>query len=175
MNYEILDAAESIAVVLKDRGFVKEASEVTEAAWGMGQGVGKWTPSMMKSPEYRPSEPSQIGSKEPLEKGELITELDPATGKETVIMWDFKKPMTMDELEDAVKKGYLAVDYFNEQVRSARDPKVKKFFEMLLSKADDYRKQKAISRLSSISQVLDEKGYDALGTRIRKVADIIFK
>jgi len=173
MGHEIMAAAESIAAVLKDRGFDKEAAVVNEAALGMGQGVGKWSPTMMQ-PEIHRTEPQDVAPKEPgqqfAEKGELITVLNPSSGKEEIILWGIQKPFTIDELNEAVKNGYLAVDYFNEQYQKATDPKTKEFFKDMRTKADAFRKHQAIGKLASLGSKLTEKGYETLGRRLFEAA-----
>jgi hypothetical protein len=173
MNMGIVLALNDVSVVLKDRGFIKEAAIVDAATFSMPHGVGKVNPMMSQYPGVRSQGPTETGTAEPLEKGDLVTELDPVTGKEIVRLWGIHKPMTLDELAEAVKKGHLAVDYFNEQYQNAKDPDNKKFFKDMLNRAEIRRKQWSGEKLASLSKQLLDKGYDTLGRRLKEASDKI--
>jgi hypothetical protein len=88
-----------------------------------------------------------------------------------VVLYEIQKPLTLDELNDAVKRGYLSVEYFNEQFQNAKDPNSKRFFKTLLDKAVASSRMKAAARLDALSALVTDRGFDALGRRLKQAAD----
>jgi hypothetical protein len=157
MGNEIMAAAESIAAVLKDRGFNKEASIVNEAAWGMGQGVGKWAPSMMQSPGSKPPAPTPPGTTWD-RKQDVYTELDPTgQGRHKSV-----KPLSEIKKEISVMTPET-IKYeldFNDQ------PGVRDYLKNFQSVI----RQREIDKLASLGKMLTEKGYETLGRRLFEAA-----
>jgi hypothetical protein len=174
MSLSIRKQIENVVASLRDRGMGDKAALVEKIATGMFErwDVGRRPGLPPMHPRVKePTEIAPTGQKQFAQKGELVEELDTSgAGNHRYILYGIKKPMTMDELDDAVKKGYLATEYFNEQFQSAKDPNSKKFFKTMLDKSLAYSRAKAAAHLESLSTLMFNKGYEAISHRLKKAA-----
>ena len=100
-----------IIKVLNDRGLDKTAADVSEAKDAMFGDVPMYNQGLRyprmhsQGPVGRrsPSDPNTPFARE----GEFIIELNPTTGKEELKMWDGKRLIPKNELEDMVVKGIM--------------------------------------------------------------------
>lgn len=168
---EILKLANKVLSHLESKGLKKEASGIKEALIDFGDWDIKRRPGVFRreGPRQDPRE-VPLGKEVGIEKGEFYTEIDPHTGKETIEMWGMPRAMTLDELREAIEKGLLSTSYFLKQFQSAKDEKSKKFYKNLLNMAQEQQRKSMHKKLASISERLNDKGYESLSRRISNLS-----
>ena len=185
MSVQEVKALREIGAVLKEHGLEGYSAKLAEIEAGYGTPFSMpgrsapHTPSMMRSPEYART-PSETGSPEPMSVGEKVTELDPSgMGAHKEFFYGFEEPKTVEELIKAQKSGQIAVMHLQRDYDQTQDPYLKaiykkglddaqRFFKIMLNKE---KVMKTAMKLSSISKVLTEKGFDTLGRRLLEAAE----
>lgn len=183
MDNDFSKILSNVVATFKNKGFDKEAamlleiesatrtplpSDFTKDYWGRPINRGQpLTPVNEGVVELNPSnaDPSSPYADEGEVQNELL-----GPGKEEKQLFRYKPPQSIKELVDAVRKGHLAVQFFNEQVKRAPDKDTREFYKILLDKAVAKGRPQAQVRLASLGKFLVEKGYEALGNRLSKIA-----
>jgi hypothetical protein len=184
----ILGRLNKISDILNERGFSKEASELSrikEAALTGYPFFGetKHTPKLLsdRKPGQTFHEPTDSNIK-PYEKGDFVIELNPTTGKEELMLWDGKRLIPKKEIEDMVETGAMREERLIGPYNKAT-PNVKAQLRPLL----EYAKSKEASgslpskeigeayypaeRLAYLKDCLEKRGYTLLVKKLKTAMD----
>lgn len=161
----------SIASLLEDKGFNKEALEFIDAIQTLPFSIQREPHRRLPFHSLKKDIIHGPGEKIPFaKKGEVVIQIDPVTGKETLLMWGMKKPMTFEEIERAINKGTIRAEYLIEQYQHAVDENTRKFFKAMIEDVEEDKNNKIIKKLGYISGDLKKRGYTLLVRKINKIA-----
>lgn len=162
---------DTIVSLLENKGFDKEALEFLDAVQTL--------PFSMKPEQHRRLPFHTLkkdivhgpGEKIPFaKKGEVVVQIDPVTGEETLLMWGMKKPMTLEQIESAISRGVIRAEYLVEQYQHAVDENARKFFGAMLEDVKEEDSKKVLKKLGYISGDLKKRGYTLLVKKINKIS-----
>ena len=166
-----------IAEVLNERGFNEAASDlmgVKEAT------LTPRTPRMFGTPERSFQGPSDPHT--PMyEKGDMVVELNPTSGREEIMMWDGKKLISKKEIEKMIDHGVMGEERIFSQYDKA-PPEMKKHIRPLMEFAKSKRMfdipagevgvpYHVRGKRARISESLHERGYTLLVKKLKTAVE----
>lgn len=181
----VIGRINKIAEVLAERGLDDAASDIRNVKEATLMGIPydiptRRTPRMFGPQEHSFHEPSNPNT--PMyEKGDLVVELSPTTGREELMMWDGKKLVPKREIEKMIDQGIMREERIFSQYDKAT-PDVKKQIRPLL----EFAKSKRVfdipagevglpyhlrGKLACISESLEKQGYTLLVKKLKEAVE----
>lgn len=135
---------ENIVKMLEEKGFDKEAGYVSDLSKAMRR-----TP---RNPRMFPPESKVRSVADPnmsfANKGEPVIQINPATGKEGIILWGIDSPnkptapKTEEDITEDIHTGVMTVEQLEQQYQRA-DFNAKKFLQPLMALAENVAAEKS--------------------------------
>jgi len=171
MSY--VDRFNNIVNILNLKGLDKSASEITSVKEAMLSGLPLEKVPYRHAPLHGEKNVTDKKVTDPTvpfaKKGDPVIQLDPVTGKETLVFWDGGRQVSQEEIEKQIDQGIMTEERLKEFYERGT-PQIKTFIKPLIVRA---RNKSNIIRekLSYIINRLDKLGYSILVNKLNTVIE----